>query len=218
MLKEFEKYLKAETPHHSYYLVGNIDPDRLFDLLKKYFHEIIVSPEEELGIDFVRQIIDRSLLRSSSENRRVFVMNAEMFTRVARSALLKTIEEPPPYTYFILYSRRADAVDRTVRSRTIEIHVADIRSLKNEGSADIERFMKSGLEIRHQILADLETLDEIRGFVDELEKQAIFPENNLEPRSLKIERFSRMRRLMAYPTLPVGMAKDYLIFLTPPGV
>ena len=51
----------------------------------------------------------------------VILDDADLMTREAANALLKTLEEPPPSNLFILVSSREQAVPLTVRSRCMRI-------------------------------------------------------------------------------------------------
>jgi DNA polymerase III subunit delta' len=53
----------------------------------------------------------------------VLIWLPEYFHIAAANALLKVIEEPPPYTLFLLVSVHLDKVLDTIRSRTRQIHI-----------------------------------------------------------------------------------------------
>ncbi|MDE3154760.1 MAG: hypothetical protein KGN76_06635 [Acidobacteriota bacterium] len=81
---------------------------------------IRLEPDENgsVGIDAVRAMLDQVGYRPFEARRRVVIFEeADALGAPAQSALLKTLEEPPPSTIFILVSSRPDALLPTVLSR-----------------------------------------------------------------------------------------------------
>jgi DNA polymerase-3 subunit delta' len=81
---------------------------------------LIVEPGDSgaIKIDQVREIIDRSAYRPFEGRRRaVIVDEADALVPAAQNALLKTLEEPPPSSVFMLVTSRPDVLLPTVRSR-----------------------------------------------------------------------------------------------------
>ena len=82
-------------------------------------HEL-APPEgkQQIGIDQVRALIERISLTSQYGGRKgVSVAPAEQMTRAAANTLLKTLEEPPGDTVFVLVSHQASTLPATIRSR-----------------------------------------------------------------------------------------------------
>ena len=80
----------------------------------------IERPEDRklIGIEQIREVNERLALTASGGTRKVVVMApAEAMTRPAANTLLKTLEEPPGDTVFILVSDRSSLLPATVRSR-----------------------------------------------------------------------------------------------------
>lgn len=85
------------------------------------------TPEtQDLSIDQVRSIVlARAAFPPHEERAKVFVVRrAEELSVPAANALLKTLEEPGPNTYFILLSSQPDALLSTIRSRTQRLRFA----------------------------------------------------------------------------------------------
>jgi DNA polymerase III subunit delta' len=81
---------------------------------------IVVEPGESGSIktDQVRDVIDRAGYRPFEARRRVVIIDeADALGDAAQSALLKTLEEPPSASVFVLVSSIPDALLATVRSR-----------------------------------------------------------------------------------------------------
>jgi DNA polymerase III subunit delta' len=81
---------------------------------------IVVEPGEmgTIKIEQLRDVIDRTQYRPFEGRRRVVIIDeADAAGDDAQSALLKTLEEPPPASIFILVSSMPDALLSTVLSR-----------------------------------------------------------------------------------------------------
>src|SRR6185295_15023404 len=81
---------------------------------------LIVEPGEtgSMRVDQVRDAIDRTGYRPFEGRRRVIIFdNADAMLVEAQNALLKTLEEPPPSSMFVLVTSRPDVLLPTVRSR-----------------------------------------------------------------------------------------------------
>jgi DNA polymerase III subunit delta' len=81
---------------------------------------LIVEPgdNDSIKIEQVRDVIDRAAYRPFEGRRRVVIVDeADALVVSAQNALLKTLEEPPSASMFILVSSRPDSLLPTVRSR-----------------------------------------------------------------------------------------------------
>lgn len=81
---------------------------------------IVVEPGDTgaIKIEQVRDIVDRAAYRPFEGRRRaVIVDEADALLPAAQNALLKTLEEPPPSSVFILVTARPDMLLPTVQSR-----------------------------------------------------------------------------------------------------
>jgi DNA polymerase III subunit delta' len=98
---------------------------------------VIVEPGESgaIKIDQVRDVVDRAMYRPFEGRRRVVIVDqADALVAAAQNALLKTLEEPPSSSVFILVTSRPDLLLPTVRSRCPELRfrplaAADIASV-----------------------------------------------------------------------------------------
>ena len=97
---------------------------------------LVIGPGETgvIKIDQVRDIVDRAGYRPFEGKRRLVVIDhAESLMAPAQNALLKTLEEPPPSTVFVLLTAMPDLLLPTVRSRCIRLTFAAA------GDAEIDR-------------------------------------------------------------------------------
>ena len=81
---------------------------------------LVVVPGDNgsIRIEQVRDVIDRAAYRPFEGRRRVVIFDeADALVPPAQNALLKTLEEPPPSSVFILVTSRPDLLLPTVRSR-----------------------------------------------------------------------------------------------------
>jgi DNA polymerase III subunit delta' len=85
---------------------------------------LLVEPGDtgSIRIDQVRDVVDRAGYRPFEGKRRVVIVDeAEALMAAAQNALLKTLEEPPASSIFILMTAMPDRLLPTVRSRCIRL-------------------------------------------------------------------------------------------------
>ena len=169
----------------------------------------------KLDIASVRGIKEAASLKRDKNGEKIFILDASALTREAEAALLKLLEEPPPYTYFIIEAKSRDAISPTFRSRLAEID-SDGDSL---GNKKIERVTDDGGLFSKNPIARSRVLENI---ADRAELRVIIDDSESDSRSmpmLPIEYFakaasiSRVRNLNLRPAIPIAMIKDYLAFL-----
>ena len=79
---------------------------------------VIDEGENELKVDLARCIKAENAIIPNDGARRVTVIHhAQNLNPMAQNALLKELEEPPSYAFFILTAEQPDALLQTVRSR-----------------------------------------------------------------------------------------------------
>lgn len=86
---------------------------------------VIDEGEGELKVDLARKIKADTILVPTEGDRRVTIIHhADKLNISAQNALLKEIEEPPVYAFFILTADKPDALLQTVRSRCTKFQFA----------------------------------------------------------------------------------------------
>jgi DNA polymerase-3 subunit delta' len=80
---------------------------------------LLLEPDEgSIKVDAVRDMLERTQYRPFEGRRRVVIIDpADALVESSQQALLKTLEEPPPGSVFVLITPRPDALLATVRSR-----------------------------------------------------------------------------------------------------
>lgn len=112
-----------------------------------------VDAASNTGVDNVREIIEN--IRYSSKGHKVIILDeAHMLSKNAFNALLKTLEEPPPNTTFILSTTEPHKLLPTVRSRCAmyEFNDVDVDTLVSHYKVIAE---KEGLDLSEDVVHDL---------------------------------------------------------------
>jgi len=106
--------------------------------VSKSQHEglLVISTEElNIKLDDIQPIFDFVKLRLLSRARVVVIDDAHKLNIQASNRLLKTLEEPPPHTHFILITSQESSLPVTIRSRCQLIRFgplaeADLKNLR----------------------------------------------------------------------------------------
>ncbi len=99
------------------------------DLIKAGTHPdtiIMRDNGETIKIDEVRELIRKTNLTHTGKYRIVIIENIERMPVEAQNSFLKTLEEPPEGTVFILTSSQIDQVLLTIQSRVRHYHFSTI--------------------------------------------------------------------------------------------
>ena len=80
--------------------------------------------DEEKGFRDVVTFL--TMTPSISKNKVVLIMNADLMNNAAQNALLKSLEEPAPYSYIIMTTNRPKALNQTIYSRCRQINVNNL--------------------------------------------------------------------------------------------
>ncbi|MEC7240766.1 MAG: DNA polymerase III subunit delta' C-terminal domain-containing protein [Myxococcota bacterium] len=113
---------------------------------------VVVGPDEGkkirmIGVESIRDVIRQTRLHRYAARRRTFVLDpADILRDEAANALLKTLEEPPAGTGFILVTAKASTLLPTVlsRSQRVRFHLSSEDLL-------LQQLQAQGVEKAHQI-------------------------------------------------------------------
>ncbi|MCP6719803.1 MAG: DNA polymerase III subunit gamma/tau [Patescibacteria group bacterium] len=84
---------------------------------------IEIDAASNRGIDEIRNLKESVRVSPASLRYKVFIIDeAHMLTKDAFNALLKTLEEPPPYVILILATTEAEKIPATISSRTQQFY------------------------------------------------------------------------------------------------
>jgi DNA polymerase-3 subunit delta' len=107
------------------------------------------APSKEIKIEQIRNLADFMNISTHRQGLRVVVLYpAEALNMPASNALLKTLEEPPPGTVFLLASNSLDRLLPTILSRCRKFalpmpeHVQALAWLKEQGVADADGWLR----------------------------------------------------------------------------
>jgi DNA polymerase-3 subunit delta' len=92
--------------------------DLLGEFAKRYLEQHGGKPKRNIGIEQIR-VLGQALTTHPhlSSHRVILIVGAELMNRNAANALLKSLEEPPSNTLFIIVSNEISRLPKTVRSR-----------------------------------------------------------------------------------------------------
>ena len=116
------KRITEETKRHSHPLVMWIDTEAAMEAQGLYQPEGDRTAAKAIGVRLLRElVIPRLALTAIGGRRKVAIFRDADFTDGAQNAFLKTLEEPPPDTSFVILSSTPDALKPTIRSRCLRV-------------------------------------------------------------------------------------------------
>ena len=148
--------------------------------------DLEAAPSREIRVDEVRALSRRLSLRAARGRRKIAVLApAEAMNERAQNTLLKTLEEPPPATTFLLVSEQPDVLLATVRSRCARIQLAPlpekvlVEQLVKRGAPAEEarrRAARADGSLGRALSLDAEELERRRELLDSVEGALAAPD------------------------------------------
>ena len=116
-----------------------VDPCGVCDSCTAISHDrhldvIEMDAASHTGVDDVREVIETSKYKAVQGKYKVYIIDeVHMLSKSAFNALLKTLEEPPPFVHFIFATTEIQKVPDTVLSRCMrfDLNRMDIKTLKD---------------------------------------------------------------------------------------
>lgn len=100
---------------------------------------LIDEGENELKVELARRIkAENALIPNDGPRRVTIIRHAQNLNPAAQNALLKELEEPPSFAFFILTAEQPDALLETVRSRCTRFALEPPVQADQDASADEE--------------------------------------------------------------------------------
>lgn len=97
---------------------------------------VIDEGENELKVDLARRIKAENAIIPNDGARRVTVIrHAQNLNPMAQNALLKELEEPPAFAFFVLTAEQPDTLLQTVRSRCTKFSLVPQEETTGDGEA-----------------------------------------------------------------------------------
>jgi len=103
------KGIKDETIKKQ--IIKGVEEGNIVDLLE-------VDAASNRGIDDIRDLVEKIQFSPVIATAKIYIIDeVHMLTKEAFNALLKTLEEPPPYAFFILATTELNKIPMTIQSR-----------------------------------------------------------------------------------------------------
>lgn len=121
------KRVSDDPKSHAHPLVMWVDTEAEMAKAGLYQSEGDRTPAKAIGVRIVRDlVIPRLALTAVGGRRKVCIFRDVDWTEGAQNAFLKTLEEPPPDTSFVVISSSPDALKVTIRSRCLRVVFAPL--------------------------------------------------------------------------------------------
>lgn len=182
----FEHYKKTGYLHHAHVIEGahaELSPLLLtalsthLNIETKGNPDLVVSMHDSFGIEDARMLKNSALRGAFGDNRKIFIIGAEVFTNEAQNALLKTFEEATQGTHFFIILPNAQLLLPTLLSRVLVIP-GRVNDHRDEAWEIAEKIIDASLEKRFALIKKMsekkagETIDRelFRRTLDNIER------------------------------------------------
>jgi DNA polymerase-3 subunit gamma/tau len=153
-------------------IIKGVEEGSIVDLIE-------IDAASNRGIDDIRDLVEKIQFSPVVASAKVYIIDeVHMLTREAFNALLKTLEEPPAYAYFILATTELQKIPATIQSRCQRFafhqipddamaarlqYIADQEKMKIDADAiaAIARHAEGGLRDAISLLDQLRSLEHV---------------------------------------------------------
>lgn len=116
------KRISENFKHHTHPLVMWIDTEAAMEAQGLFAPEGDRTASKAIGVRIMRElVIPRLALVAVGGRRKVAILRDVNITDQAQNAFLKTLEEPPPDTSFVILSSTPELLKPTIRSRCMRV-------------------------------------------------------------------------------------------------
>jgi len=140
---------------------------------------------EQTGVDDARDLKKSTAYTPLELKRKVYIIDeCHKLSPAANSALLKVLEEPPPYVHFIFCTTEADKVLRTIVSRCQRYRLTKIPSELMAARLELVA-SKEGVKVEPGVARHIARLSDgsLRDAIGNLEQVAVFTDGNVTMQS-----------------------------------
>ncbi len=125
---EDSRFCKKGEPCNICKACQEINEGKCFDIIE-------IDAASNRGIDEIRNLKENARVSPARYKHKVFIIDeAHQLTKDAMSALLKTLEEPPPGVFLMLATTEIDKIPPTISSRTQQFffHRASVKEISEK--------------------------------------------------------------------------------------
>lgn len=128
---------------------------------------------KNFAVDSVREIRDDAFIIPNESDKKIYILkNGHNMNEQAQNAILKILEEPPSYVFFIIITTSKSAMLETVLSRVqLFSLLSDEGEISEKEKTAVEKFIPALLNINETVL---------------MEQTAVFQKNNQFTRSVLV--------------------------------
>lgn len=121
---------------------------------------IIKSKSKVFAVDSVREIRDDAFILPNESDRKVYILkNAHNMNDQAQNAILKILEEPPSYVFFIIVTTSRSTMLETVLSRVQTYSLlSDEEKITDKECEAVKNFIKALLNVNELALVEQTTV------------------------------------------------------------
>jgi DNA polymerase III delta prime subunit len=173
------------------------------------------------GIDEARLLREHALLRPIAGEEKFFIIAVDALTREAQNALLKTLEDPTPGTYFFLLLPSAETLVLTLRSRLEIVRGHTPRTSAHDQAraflaAPLAERLERAAVLAEALAKEKTTRESVVAFIGALSvaarKEKVFPRD----RTTALQEIARIEGYARDRSASVKMLLEHLAIVSPP--